>query len=76
MRNNENVDDESCPNERIVIPPIGYRLLMPNEIIRNGDIEEASWSRTGWNMGVGENEIGRKAEENHLKIARSLNIRT
>ncbi len=55
-------------------PPDGYRILEPNEIIKDGDIEEASWSHNSWNNGVWLNEIGERAEEFNYKFARKENL--
>ena len=66
----EKPDGESRQVERIVMPPFGYRILETHEKIQDGDIIMASWSKTGWVRGVGENELGKKAGEVNTYVAR------
>ena len=56
--------------KKIFPPPKGYRILAAEEIIKEGDIEEASWSTNGWNNGVSWNEIGRNAGQFEHRFAR------
>ena len=66
----EKSDGESRQVERVVFAPFGYRILEIHEKIQDGDIIMASWSKTGWALGVGVNELGKKAGEVNTYVAR------